>query len=194
MKRLLLSIALISALSSIALAREKVPKFAFGLNAGQPLVLGIASSLFQNSLLLPFSLDVHASFSKKWGLAGNLLYRYHKDGSALSLNEIAVIAGPRWNFSGRNITGGYLTLKVGVGIAVGKDYWRNNYHRFDFIIHPEIGYAISWGAPSVYLAFGIGMQTMIPLFQNPGSINWNSLGKLITYYLPYINVTVGFSI
>ena len=165
------------------------PKVAIGLNVGMPLVYAVASSTFSNSSLTVIPVEAHLRLGPRWGIAGTLLYRSHTDG-ALEVNEMAGFLGPRFSLSGTGTTGAYVALKLGFGFAAGNDYYDQDYKRTDIVIQPEIGYARAWS--SLYLAVGIGILSLLPLSEEP-DVEWNSTGRLIHYYTPAINVTLGFA-
>jgi hypothetical protein len=62
-------------------------------------------------------------------------------------------------------------------------------------IQPELGWSFSWGPPGFFLAVGVGLQSEVTLTEESHSRwAWNGLGAMINYYLPLVNVTVGFDL
>jgi hypothetical protein len=176
-----------------AIARADEPpahRFAVGVNVLQPALYGIASSFFEESLLLPVPIEAHVHIHDRWGLTGTLQYRRHKDGD-LSVNGLGLFVGPRLRLTGRDLDGLYATLKVGLAFNGGRDYFQATYNRLDFVLQPELGYAVILGP--VYLGFGAGFEGQIPVFQDrSGTWTWNGLGLMVTSYLPVANLTVAF--
>jgi hypothetical protein len=168
-------------------------QFAVGLNVAQPAAYYIGSSFFENSRLLPVPIEFHGRLSRDLGIGGTLLYRYHRDGTVLHIQEIAAAAGPRISLTGNGLEGPFLSAKIGLGFAGGKDYSGASYSRFDLVLQPEIGYAFWWDSSHLYLVIGAGLQSLVPLLESPRSIPWNSLGKVFQYYQPLVNLTLGFS-
>jgi len=167
--------------------------FGLGLNVLQLGIFAAASGSFDNSVLVPVPFEIHYQPKGIVGVAGTIQYRHHEDGS-LSLNEMTLCARPRIRFIGTDLKGFYLTVKFGFGFAAGESYMSSDYKRAVFVIHPELGYAITFGSPSFFLVFGGGIQSQIPMTEIPEKIQWNSMGKLCNYYVPTLNITVGFAI
>ena len=162
----------------------------FGLNVLQMGLFAAASSSFDNSVLVPVPFEIHYQPTGFLGVASTVQYRRHEDGG-LALNELVLCAGPRFRLVGTDLRGLYATVKLGFGFASGESYWYSDYKRAVFVIHPEIGYSITWGSPSFFLVFGGGLQSQIPIAETPEKIEWNSMGKLINLYIPTLNITVG---
>jgi hypothetical protein len=168
-------------------------RFALGLNVAQPAAYYIGSSFFEHSRLVPVPIEFHGRLSRDLGIGGTLLYRYHRDGTVLRIQEIAAAAGPRISLTGNGLEGPFLSAKIGLGFAGGKDYSGESYSRFDLVLQPEIGYALWWDSSHLYLVVGAGLQSLVPLLESPRSIPWNSLGKVFQYYQPLLNLTLGLS-
>jgi hypothetical protein len=170
------------------------PRFALGLNVMQPAIYGLASSFFERSHFVPIPLEAHVSIDRHWGLAGTLAYANHKDGG-YQVQEVGIGLGPRVTFVGNGLRGFYGTVKVGIAFRKGHDYFSQSYYRVGMTLQPELGYSLAWGPPGYFMAFGAGVQTEIPLTETSHPYwDWNGLGKMINYYLPVINVTVGFDV
>ncbi len=170
------------------------PVFALGFNLVQFLLETAGSTAVKDSSLVTVPIETHASFGGIWGLGGSLLIRSVKDGLVRYDTGFALGIGPRLGFFGDGVEGMFLTVKLGVGYAAGKNYQGQDYNRVDLLVQPEIGYAFAWGAPGFFLGLGAGLRSLIPVSENPGSLNFNAIGKLLHYYTPLINGTVGFDI
>lgn len=172
-------------------ARE--PHVAIGLNVLQPTLYGLASAFFDNSYFVPVPLDVHVRITRRWGLLTGLQYLAHKDG-LYKVNGIETGIGPRLTIVGNGLRGLYAAFRLGFGFLKGNDYSNASYYRVSMIFQPELGYALAWRPPSVYLAFGLGLQAAVTLTESDHGWDWNSLGKMINYYMPLANITVGFAL
>ena len=194
MKKMLWVIALVALTSGPARGNEggesSYSHLGVGLNVLNMALYSIASSTFDNSTLVPVPFEIHYQPTGFLGVAGTVQIRHHEDGS-LDLNELVVCAGPRFRIVGTDLKGLYATVKLGFGFAAGESYLHTDYKRVVFVVHPEIGYAITWGSPSFFLVFGGGVQSQIPMAEIPGSIAWNTMGKLINLYIPTLNITLG---
>ena len=176
------------------------PRFAIGVNLMQPAIYSLASSFFSNSYFIPVPIEGHVSINPRWGLATTLVYLKHKDGD-YKVNGLQLGLGPRLTLVGEGLRGLYTTFKVGLGFRAGHDYRGADYYRIDLTLQPEIGYSLAWGPPGCFLAFGLGVQLQKPLSETSHSSSgsdwysgwdWNGLGKMINYYLPVVNITLGY--
>jgi hypothetical protein len=168
------------------------PRFAIGLNLMQPAIYGLASTFFDHSYFIPVPIEGHVSINPQWGLATSLVYMKHKDGD-YKVNGLQIGIGPRFTMVGKGLCGLYSTFKVGLGFRAGHDYREDDYYRIDITFQPEIGYSLMWGPPGVFLAFSLGVQLQKPASETEHSDwEWNGLGKMINYYLPVVNITLGY--
>ena len=185
---------IVAALPATAVAEAPSPRVAIGLNVMQPAIYGIASAFFEDSHFVPIPIEGHFRIRGRWGIAGTLQYLHHKDGN-LSLNGLHLALGPRFTIFGDGLRGLYVAFKVGLGFRYGDDYFASSYYRVGLLLQPEVGWAFAWGRPGFYLAVGLGLQSEVTLTEKEHSRwEWNGLGALINYYLPLVNVTVGFDI
>jgi hypothetical protein len=158
----------------------------------QPAIYGLASTFFDNSYFVPVPIEGHVAINPQWGLATTLVYMKHKDGD-YRVNGLQIGVGPRFTMVGEGLRGLYSAFKVGIGFRAGHDYRENNYYRIDVTFQPEIGYSLAWGPPGVFLAFGLGVQLQKPVSETEHAAwEWNGLGRMINYYLPVVNVTLGY--
>jgi hypothetical protein len=173
-------------------AAPTAPRFAIGLNLMHPAIYGLASTFFDHSYFVPVPIEGHVSINPQWGLATSLVYLKHKDGD-YKVNGLQIGVGPRFTMVGEGLRGLYSTFKVGLGFRAGHDYREVNYYRIDISFQPEIGYSLAWGPPGVFLAFSLGVQLQKPVSETEHSDwEWNGLGKMINYYLPVVNITLGY--
>ena len=126
------------------------------------------------------------------GISGLLMYRMDKDIGDFRTNELGIAVGP--SYIANNLNGFWADIKFGIALASGEDGFANEYSRTDMIIQPELGYNICFPS-KLTLTFGIGMQSLLKLSEDPDRSSrwdWNSTGKLSHYYLPVINLSLGF--
>ncbi|MBN1157793.1 MAG: hypothetical protein JXA61_00300 [Bacteroidales bacterium] len=142
---------------------------------------------------LPIHIHFNHAFSRHFGISGMGLYRLDKDGPHFLTHEFGFAAGPA--YLSNSLNGFYADLKIGFGYAFGTDYNNSDYTRSDLIIEPDIGYYLNFSS-GFSIALGIGMQSLIKLWESYyGYVwEWNSTGKLSHYYLPVVNVSLGFKI
>jgi hypothetical protein len=167
------------------------PRFALGVNVMQPAIYALASSFFEDSHFIPVPLEAHVSINRQWGLASTLGCFSQHDGD-LKLQGLQLGLGPRFTLVGDGLRGLYGTFKLGIALRVGHDYRLDNYYRFGLTMQPEVGYSLAWGPPGLFLAFGLGIQTEVPLLESSHPTwEWSGLGKMVNYYLPVVNITLG---
>jgi hypothetical protein len=170
------------------------PRLALGLNVMQPAIYALASTFFEDSHYIPVPIEAHLSINKQWGLASTLGYFNHQDGD-YKVQGLQLGLGPRFTFVGDGLRGFYGTLKLGLAFRKGHDYNFDNYYRVGLTLQPEVGYSLAWGPSGLFLAFGLALQTELPLTESSHPTwEWNGLGEMINYYLPIVNITVGFDI
>jgi hypothetical protein len=168
----------------------------YGINLGNLAVVGLTSKIMNpNVTYLPVHLHVMHAFRRHFGLTGMALYRMEKDYN-LFTHEVGIAVGP--TYLSNAIKGYFLDCKFGVAYAFGRDVRKHDYNRTDLIVQPEFGYYFRF--KNVYtMAVGIGLQTLFLYKENPtrrsgfNSWDWNSMSQLAHYYLPVINVSVGFT-
>ncbi len=191
---LVVAAALTSSVASAQGEAGRTPRIAIGVNVAQTAIYGIASSFFESSLFVPVPIEGHFRLSRRWGLAATLQYLHHKDGT-LKLNGLSVSLGPRFTLWGEGLRGLYAAVKLGIGFRHGDDYFRAKYYRVGMQIQPELGWSFAWGPPGFFLSAGVGLQSEVTLTEESHSgWAWNGLGAMINYYLPMVNVTVGFDL
>ncbi len=168
-------------------------KSTFSVNFGHSIVvLGISQAIDKEVVYLPVHVNIRHQLKNNVGISGLLMYRMDKDIGDFRTNELGIAAGPC--YIANNLEGFWADVKIGVGIASGTDGFDRDYKRTDFILQPEIGYNICFPS-KLMLTFGIGMQSLLKLSEDPDRTfewDWNSTGKLSHYYLPVINVSLGF--
>jgi hypothetical protein len=169
------------------------PRIGVGLDVLHMLVWGIASGV-KGAPLVHVPIEAVFAMHRHVGFGAGLHYRYEKDGTYMEISELAFDIGPRFAFLGPGLRGLYFFVKVGFGTVWGKDYYDNDYHRVDFVVHPEIGYAYAKKSPGFYLTAGLGLFSVIPMWQGPSTFSWSVIGKLAHYYMPVLNLTIGFSL
>jgi len=168
------------------------PRFAIGANLMQPAIYGLASSFFDNSYFISLPIEGHVSIDSQWGLATTFVYLKHKDGD-YRVSGLQLGLGPRLTLVGDGLRGLYSSFKVGLGFRAGHDYREDNYYRLDVTFAPEIGYSLAWGPPGCFLAFGMGVQLQKPISEESHPTwGWNGLGRMVNYYLPVVNITLGY--
>ncbi len=168
--------------------------FAIGLNVAQPLAFILGSSFYEdeNTMVAPFPMEIHGHIRSIYGIAATLQFTSYTEGEGLAMAEILLAAGPRFRFTGKDIQGFYAVPKVGLGYLLGEHPEDDEFKRLSLVVQPEAGFGLRVGDPGLYLAFGVGLQLQLKLLQRPNQVTWSSLGKLVVYYTPVINVTVGF--
>jgi hypothetical protein len=165
-----------------------------GFNVIHPILLEAVSHAMDKEVsYLPIHLTVDHSFTKHFGVAGLLMYRYEKDGEYFNTHELGFAAGP--SYLSNSLKGFYANVKVGIGLTFGKDYNNSDYNRTDLILQPDLGYYVSLKSGLTF-TLGIGMQSLLKLSESYyGDIwEWNYTGKLSHYYLPVVNFSVGYTI
>lgn len=172
--------------------------FSIGINALQPLVFLMASQFSdEDSYILPIPVEIHAHIQKQWGFCGTVQITVHQlgDGNQHQMGEIMAAGGPRYRFTGKKLEGLYVTGKVGLSYWGGKAHGVENYRRLGLVLQPEVGYSVRLGDPGLFLAFGVGLQGGLKLVDRAdGDVTpeWTSQDKMLFYYTPWLNVTVGF--
>lgn len=165
----------------------------FGVNIGHAIAVKTVSSILSDETnYLPVHLNLNHSMGNNIGLSGLFMYRLDKDGEDFLTHELGVAFGPSYLFN--NLEGLSIDFKIGFARAFGKDYMSNDYSRNDFVIQPEIAYYISFPS-KLALSFGLGLQTLVKISEKPDRAfmwDWNKTGKLSHYYLPVLNISVGF--
>ena len=169
--------------------------FSIGINAMQPLVFLMASQFAEDeAYVLPIPVELHGHIQKRWGICGTVQITVYQigEGDQHQLGEIMAAGGPRYRITGKKLEGLYVTGKVGLSYWGGTAHGVEDYKRLGLVLQPEIGYSIKVGDPGLFLAFGVGIQGGLRLLERNGPIEWNSTGKMLMSYTPWLNVTVGF--
>jgi hypothetical protein len=163
-----------------------------GINAGHTLVVNLVSqNLGDETRYLPIHLQVNHAFSDHFGLSAGFLYRLDKDGN-FATNEIGAAIGPC--YMQKRLNGFIGDVKIGFARAFGRNYDLEDYSRTDFLLQPEMGYFVRMGDKFSF-CFGIGVQSLLMISESPSRANiwdWNGMGKFSHYYLPVLNISIGF--
>ncbi|MCW8966513.1 MAG: hypothetical protein OQK82_07495 [Candidatus Pacearchaeota archaeon] len=167
--------------------KQEIKRVAIGLNLSHTLILGYFSEKSE-SCYIPIHIDMHYSIKNNWGIAGTLFYRY-EDGFAFT-QEIGVCVGPRFSLKKNNILSSFAAIKIGLGYTWGHDYIDESYSRLDFVLQPECGYLILL-SDELFLSFGLGIQSLIPLLEGTNKLKWSDLGVISHYYLPVVSIVFG---
>ncbi len=172
--------------------------FSIGVNALQPLVFLMASQFDENeAYILPIPVEIHAHIQKRWGFCGTVQITMYQigEGDNHQMGEIMAAGGPRYRFTGKKLEGAYATGKFGLSYWGGTAHGVQDYRRLNLVVQPEVGYSVRIGDPGLFLAFGVGVQLGLRLaerFEGDNSPDWNSQGKMLMSYTPWLNVTIGF--
>lgn len=170
------------------------PRVALGMNVMQPAIYGLASTFFDQSYFIPIPLEAHVSINRQWGLATTLGYLAHRDGD-FRVKGLWLALGPRATLVGNGLRGLYSVGKVGLAFRAGDDYGSRSYYRIGLVLQPELGYSLAWDPRGMFLAFGLGVLAELALSEtNHPDWGWNGLGKMVNYYAPVVNITVGFDL
>lgn len=168
----------------------------FGINLAHTAIVTATSSIMNpNVTYVPVDIHVSHAFRRHFALSGLLLYRLEKDYDFFT-HEVGFAIGPSYLKNG--LRGFYFDWKFGVAYAFGRDYAKNDYRRTDIIVQPDAGYYIKI-TNDFTMAVGLGIQTLVLFKESPtrrsmfDSWDWNRMGQLAHYYLPVINVSVGFT-
>jgi hypothetical protein len=65
----------------------------------------------------------------------------------------------------------------------------------DLIIQPDIGFFKKFTS-GFALSLGLGIQSLVKISENPsreGVWEWNKTGKFSHYYLPVLNISLGYA-
>jgi hypothetical protein len=164
-----------------------------GINPAVSLTVGCLSTIMDpNTTYIPVHIVVNHSFSKHFGVSGLLLYRLEKDND-FKTNEIGFAVGPA--YLSDELNGFFADLKFGIGLAAGQDYSSEDYTRTDLIIQPDIGFFKKFNS-GLAMSLGLGIQSLVKISENPsreGDWEWNKTGKFSHYYLPVLNISVGYT-
>ncbi len=165
----------------------------FGVNIGHAIAVETVSKILSDETdYLPVHLNLNHELGNNIGLSGLLMYRLDKDGENFLTHELGIAFGPSYLFN--DLEGLSIDFKIGFARAFGKDYMSDDYSRNDFIIQPEIAYYIRFPS-KLALSFGLGLQTLVKISEKPDRAfmwDWNKTGKLSHYYLPVLNISIGF--
>lgn len=165
----------------------------FGINIGHAIAVKTVSNILSdNTNYLPIHLNLNHSLGNNLGVSSVFIYRLDKDGSYFTTHEFGLAIGPSYLVN--NLDGLSIDFKIGYALAFGEDYEGRDYHRSDFVIQPEIAYYIRF-QNKLALSFGLGLQTLLKISEEPDRSfywDWNATGRLSHYYLPVLNISLGF--
>jgi hypothetical protein len=164
-----------------------------GINPAVSLTVGCLSTIMDpNTTYIPVHIVINHSFSKHFGLSGLLLYRLEKDND-FKTNEIGFAVGP--SYLSNELSGFFADLKFGIGLAAGQNNLKEDYTRTDLIIQPDIGFFKKFSG-GFAMSFGLGLQSLLKITENPpreGVWDWNATGTFSHYYLPVLNISLGYT-
>ena len=197
MKKVLVFIALCS-MWSVAMYGQSTlneGKTVVGFNAGQACVVStITLTSYDNVLYMPLHFNAFRSLSKNFALSGLLLFRSEKDYEFLT-HEFGFAVGPCYTTNYLN--GLAIDCKAGFAFALGHDYSYNDYTRADILIQPEVTYFLPFSGKFTMMV-GLGVQSLVKITESPRRENtgwdWDNNGKLSHYFLPVLNISIGFKL
>jgi hypothetical protein len=165
----------------------------FGLNIGHTVAVDLVSHAMSDSVsYVPFHIQGTYCLSNHFGISGLLLYRFERDHELLT-NEVGAAVGPCLMVNG--LKSFFCDVKIGVATAFGRDYEGDDYSRVDLVVQPDVGFFIPLNRTFTF-CFGLGIQSLLLLNESPsrnGVWDWNSMGMFSHYYLPVLNVSIGFN-
>jgi hypothetical protein len=165
-----------------------------GINPAVTLTVGCISTIIdENIAYIPIHMVINHSFTKHFCLSGLLMYRFEKDYD-FKTNEIGFAVGP--GYLSNALNGFFADLKFGIGLASGWNYMNEEYTRTDLIIQPDVGFFKKFTG-GFTMSFGLGIQSLLPIAENPsreGVWEWNALGTFSHYYLPVLNISLGYTL
>lgn len=181
---------------SPAPSQAKTPpkRLALTTNLGQTAALALASEAVSGGLTLYFPVEFDADYAitKRLAVSGELLYRFERDGTYFKTNEVGFAVGPTLIFGG--LQGFFATARIGLAYARGVDYNNEAYARLDLLLQPEVGVFVPLPFDAA-LKIGVGMQSLLLITDYPKN-TWssNALFALSHYYLPLLDLSVGFDL
>ena len=175
-------------------AKVRPKRLALTANLGQTVALTLASQAVSGGLTLYFPVEFDADYAiaEHLAVSGELLYRFERDGPFFNTSEIGFAVGPTLISGG--LQGFFATARIGLAYARGVDYNNATYVRLDLVLQPEVGVFIPLPFDAA-LKIGLGMQSLLLITDSPKN-TWssNALFALSHYYLPLLDLSVGFEL
>ncbi len=193
-------IAFIAQATSAHDSDNKMP-WTIGINIAETAAFVTATQIVDWPVtFIPVHIDASYMFSKRWGMAFGLVYRYenyhdknpvNKD-SLHSLwtnyHEIFLLAGPRYSFFNAGNEGLYASVKAGPGGG-----FSSGGYAITALFQPEIGYGFIFGErPALHLDVGLGLLLNFPVAENPKlGFKLTPIGWLVHRTIPIIKFDLG---
>jgi len=199
-------------------------RFAMGLNVAAPFVYGGLAAAYETALV-PVAVETSFRVNDYLGVAASVHYGYLTSDAmyfevqeeygtvrfrADDVHHVFVGIGPRLSLSGRGLEGWYLFVELAFAYshASGERLWQSLFsiedpwggeqtaYRIDLGLRPEVGYAISFGRPGLFLSMGLGARVLFTAHCDPppAEDHETSTSDLLIMYTPIVNLTLGFDV